>query len=54
MVNCVDRARTVWVSEEEKIVSFHAVDGYASIDFVQYTSFVAFILHMGEQSFRFQ
>lgn len=54
MVSCTDTARTVWVSEEEKVVSFHAVDGYAFINFDQYTSFVAFILHMGEQSFRFQ
>lgn len=54
MVSCTDTVRTVWVSEEEKIVSFHAVDGYALINFEQYTNFVAFILHMGEQSFRFQ
>jgi hypothetical protein len=54
MAKCVDTVRTVWVSEEEKIISFHAVDGYVSIDFDRYTSFVAFILYMGEQRFRFQ
>lgn len=53
MTTCA-AVHAVWICEEDKIVSFHSVDGYEKIVFDQYSSFVAFILNMEEQHFRFQ
>lgn len=53
-VNCADMAHIVRVSEGEKDIVFHAVEGDASIDLGQHIRFVAFILHIGEEGFRFQ
>lgn len=55
MTNCIDAAHCVWVNEQDKIVSFHPVDeNYNPIGFEEYSSFIAFVLQMTEQHFRFQ
>ena len=45
---------TVWISEELRIASFHAVDGYVVQTFVNYNFFMSYIHSLQERNFRFQ
>ncbi|MGI6028376.1 MAG: hypothetical protein ACOX81_03065 [Candidatus Heteroscillospira sp.] len=54
MTPYIAAAHPAWVNEEDKIISFHQVDGYEPVVFEQCSSFTAFILQMIEQHFKFQ
>lgn len=43
----------VWVNVEQKIVSFHSVDGHDCIYFQKREHFLSYILGLSEQGFRF-
>lgn len=45
---------TVWVEEENRIASFHAVDGYEQKAFSCHDYFVKFLISLQERGFRFQ
>ena len=45
---------TVWISEELRIASFHAVDGYVVQTFVNHNFFMSYIHSLQERNFRFQ
>lgn len=45
--------RTVWIGAEEKIASFHYVEGYQDRSF-PHDQFVYFICSLQEQGYRFQ
>lgn len=49
-----DAQRIVWLNERERIVSFHAVKGYARRDFAAYEPFLSFLQSLLEQGYRFQ
>ena len=45
---------TVWISEQDRIASFHAVEGYMVQTFTNHDFFMSYIHSLQEQSFRFQ
>ena len=45
---------TVWVSEKDRIASFHPVEGYAIQTFSNHDFFMSYIHSLQERSFRFQ
>jgi len=47
-------AHIVWINEEKRIASFHAVDGYAEQIFASHEFFMNFLHSLQERSFRFQ
>ena len=49
-----EELRVVWINEERKIASFHAVDGYVVQTFVNHDFFMNYIHSLQERSFRFQ
>ena len=44
----------VWISERDRIASFHPVDGYRRQIFRQYDFFMSFLHSLQERGFRFQ
>lgn len=44
----------VWISERDRIASFHPVDGYRRQIFRQYDFFMNFLHSLQERGFRFQ
>lgn len=44
----------VWINEETRIASFHAMSGYVVHDFNDHESFMNYIYALQERSFRFQ
>ena len=47
-------AHIVWINEETRIASFHAVDGFVLRTFVNHEFFMSYIHSLQERSFRFQ
>ena len=47
-------AHIVWINEETRIASFHAVDGYVVQTFANHEFFMSYIHSLQERSFRFQ
>ena len=47
-------AHIVWINEEKRIASFHAVDGDAEQIFASHEFFMNFLHSLQERSFRFQ
>ena len=45
---------TVWVGEEDRIASFHAVDSYELQTFSCHDYFINFLRSLQERGFRFQ
>ena len=45
---------TVWISEQDRIASFHPVEGYVVQTFVNHDFFMSYIHSLQERSFRFQ
>ena len=45
---------TVWISEQDRIASFHAVEGYVVQTFVNHDFFTNYIHSLQERNFRFQ
>ena len=45
---------TVWISEHDRIASFHAVEGYVVQTFVNHDFFMNYIHSLQERNFRFQ
>lgn len=44
----------VWLNEQDRIASFHAVDGYESQTFSCHEFFMTFLHALQERGFRFQ
>ena len=45
---------TVWIGEEDRIASFHAVDSYELQTFVCHDLFIKYLRALQERGFRFQ
>lgn len=45
---------TVWVGEEDRIASFHAVDSYKQQTFSCHDYFINYLRSLQERGFRFQ
>ena len=45
---------TVWVGEDDRIASFHAVDSYQQQTFVNREYFIDYLRALQERGFRFQ
>lgn len=45
---------TVWIGEEDRIASFHAVDSYELQSFVCHDVFIKYLRALQERGFRFQ
>lgn len=45
---------TVWVGEEDRIASFHAVDSYEQQTFASHDYFMKYLRSLQERGFRFQ
>jgi len=45
---------TVWVGEDDRIASFHAVDSYQQQTFANREYFIAYLRALQERGFRFQ
>ena len=45
---------TVWVSEQDRIASFHPVEGYVVQTFSNHDFFMSYIHSLQERRFRFQ
>ena len=45
---------TVWIGEEDRIASFHAVDAYELQTFVCHDLFIKYLRTLQERGFRFQ
>lgn len=48
------KVHTVWIGEEDRIVSFHAVDTYRLQTFACYDFFMKYLHTLQERGFRFQ
>lgn len=46
--------RRVWISDEEKIISFHQEDGYREKVLSTQEDFISFLLTHGSSGYRFQ
>ena len=46
--------RTIWMSEEDQIVSFHPVEGYQQINFCYQDLYIDYIFSLTQRGFRFQ
>ena len=44
----------VWISEENRNASFHAVTGYAKHDYSNHDYFMAYLHSLQERGYRFQ
>ena len=44
----------VWLNEQERIASFHAVDQYRRYDFHAHELFMSFLQALQQQGYRFQ
>lgn len=51
---CAQRVFAVWVSLEDRIVSFHMVEGYERMEFPSRDRFLREILVMSSTGYRFQ
>lgn len=49
-----DKVHTVWIGEEDRIASFHAVDSYEVQTFVCHDFFMRYLRSLQERGFRFQ
>ena len=49
-----DQVHTVWIGEEDRIASFHAVDTYELQTFVCHDLFIKYLRTLQERGFRFQ
>lgn len=47
-------AKIVWINEQEKIASFHHVDGYCKHIYIDHEHFMEFLRSLQQQGFRFQ
>lgn len=57
MINELERpsgVHTVWIGEEDRIASFHAVDSYELQTFVCHDLFIKYLRALQERGFRFQ
>lgn len=45
---------TVWISEQDRIASFHAISGYQRHDYHNHSYFMAFLHSLQEHGYRFQ
>lgn len=54
MKTCAQRVFAVWVSLEDRIVSFHMVEGYERMEFPSRDRFLREILVMSSTGYRFQ
>lgn len=50
----MDRIHTVWLDKQEKITSFHPVEGYGEQSFFDHDFFMNFLHALQTQGFRFQ
>ena len=48
------KTHTIWISEQDGIASFHAVEGYMAQTFVNYDFFMSYIRSLQDRRFRFQ
>lgn len=48
------QVHTVWIGEEDRIVSFHAVDSYEVQTFACHDFFMKYLRTLQERGFRFQ
>ena len=48
------RKHTVWVGEEDRIASFHAVEDYTMRTFDSHDYFIHFLQTLQQRGFRFQ
>lgn len=46
--------RTVWLDEQARIASFHAVDGYSRHGFTVHEHFISFLQTLQKKGYRFQ
>lgn len=46
--------RTVWVGEQDRIASFHAVDTYSPRTFICRDTYIQYLQILQERGFRFQ
>ena len=53
-MECNADVHTVWVGEEDRIASFHAVDNYQPKTFSCRDYFIDFLRSLQERGFRFQ
>lgn len=45
---------TVWLDDQSRIASFHAVTGYARHDYSNHDCFMGFLYSLQERGYRFQ
>lgn len=48
------KVHTVWIGEEDRIASFHAVDSYEAQTFACHDFFMRYLRSLQERGFRFQ
>ena len=48
------KIHTVWVGEDDRIASFHAVDSYELKSFICHDCFINYLRSLQERGFRFQ
>lgn len=48
------KVHTVWIGEEDRVASFHAVDTYEPQTFVCHDFFLKYLCRLQERGFRFQ
>lgn len=46
--------RRVWISDEDKIISFHPIDGYVEKALDTQDDFISFLMIHGSSGYRFQ
>ena len=49
-----EKVHTVWIGEEDRIASFHAVDDYELQTFSCHDYFIQYLRSLQERGFRFQ
>ena len=45
---------TVWISEHDRVASFHEISGYKRHDYINHSYFIAFLHSLQERGYRFQ
>ena len=45
---------TVWISEHDRIASFHEISGYKRHDYINHNYFISFLHSLQERGYRFQ
>ncbi len=53
-IKAVASGGTVWLNEQERIASFHAVDGYTRHGFTLHEHFMNFLQTLQKKGYRFQ